>query len=130
MIYLLLFGYLREYIGGYHAKSYTSCRILYITLYLLNIIFINMIDYPFLLLISFVCIILTIKIAPVCNPNQPISDSEIPYYKKKGLIRLIQIIILFPITYIWDIKITKILCTLIITITILAVFQHCIVKED
>lgn len=92
--YLIIFITLRNFTGGYHANTYFKCKMVSIIVYSLSMIstrYINVSTAGYIILgiIGYLTIYI---LAPVENPNKPLTASE---HKKHKMISLI----LFSLIY-------------------------------
>ncbi|MEG0034888.1 MAG: accessory gene regulator B family protein [Bacilli bacterium] len=74
-IYIFLFDKLREYAGGYHARSYLECSLLFITLFIVCVVASNIIPYLCLFIISSSLLLLSTNYIPTYHPNKKANDS-------------------------------------------------------
>lgn len=95
ILFIYSFGYIREYVGGWHAKSYISCYLLTILVYL------SFLLLSYLSLTSNILLILSTIVlflyAPLQHPNNPFDDKHKRYYAKIARKRLIIILFLYLI---------------------------------
>lgn len=99
-LFLTFYCPIRQFSGGYHAESYRRCLLVFISLYIYNIYFLDILmfkelDYIIILLmiISYIGIYIC---APLEHRHNPLSEKEISNYKK--VVRcLISIAALFSI---------------------------------
>lgn len=123
ILFISSFGFLREYIGGYHANSYFQCFVQTILLYFL-VIFALQIPTYFLIALTTISLLLLSKIAPIEHPNNPISPLKANHFKTMWKKRtLLCIIISFPLFYIKT-SYGKIITINIILTTLLACIQY------
>ena len=77
-IYLLLFWTVRRFSGGFHAKTYTVCRVVFVGTYVSIICIGSILNTRFL--VSVICNIITIitmcLFAPVKHPNKDLTIRE------------------------------------------------------
>lgn len=80
LVFYFAFKYMRIYSGGYHAKTYTKCNIIYILTFSFAVILSRNIDTFEILIIFGVITLLTIIIlSPIESPNNPILVNQ--YYR-------------------------------------------------
>ena len=78
LCHVTVFILLRRFTGGYHAKTYLKCKIITIAVYLLVLVSATFVDVHWYLYPALLCIgNITIRfLAPVENPNKPLTDPE------------------------------------------------------
>ena len=96
--FLGTFIVMRQYIGGYHAKTHLGCiSIFAIVLYCFAILS-RYIPEEYELLISIfsdiMSVFLVLKFAPVEHPNKPLSDKENLRLRKNGIISTFTVLVL------------------------------------
>ncbi len=78
--FLVVFIFLRSYIGGYHATTHLNCYLSFVTVYLLAFGIQKLFPPQYLLialiLLSIFCITFVFRLAPKEHPNRPISPTE------------------------------------------------------
>jgi len=81
IIFIVLFGNLRKYAGGYHAKSFLGCNLSFILLFVLYLSLLQLHYIP----ISFIILSMAILImaCPIEHINKPISKNERNICRKK-----------------------------------------------
>lgn len=122
-LFISSFGFLREYIGGYHANSYFTCFIQYIFLFFTAILFLQIPIY-FLIVLTILSLLILTKIAPIEHPNNPFDSLKEERFKRMWKKRmLLCIIISFPLFYI-KVNYGKIIYINILLITVLAYLQY------
>lgn len=86
IIFLSCYCTLRQFTGGYHARSYVECTLTFVVIYLITIFIDNSIDidkYKYLLiLIMIFSICIIYKFSPLEHRNKPLSENEKKQYKK------------------------------------------------
>ena len=87
LVFFVMFVSIRLYVGGYHAKTYFQCKIMFISIYLL-VIFLSNLYLPIVgIVIALVSYLITvICFAPIENINKPLDDSEKKKYRKIGIV--------------------------------------------
>lgn len=99
-VFAFAFAILRQYIGGYHAKTHFGCMsILTVVLIIFSILSKNIpinFEIPISSVVTVISIILVILFAPVENSNKPLSDNDKIRLRKNGIlcIFIISIIIM------------------------------------
>lgn len=104
-VFIVTFIILRQYIGGYHAKTHFGCMTIFVVVLIIFSILakhtpINF-EIPVSVVIDVISIILVILFAPVEHPNKPLSDNDKMRLRKKGIfcIFVISVIITAMITF-------------------------------
>ena len=115
-LFMLSFIILRQYIGGYHAKTHTGCMSILGTVLIVFSQLVRFIpsesEMVVSILLSAISVILTMVFAPVEHPNKPLSESEKNNLRKRGATAvivtsiLIMIMSLFEFTGRWGMYIT------------------------
>lgn len=107
VVFLAAFIPLREYSGGFHAKTplrcyIVSCFTVFTVLFILRVVPDAMLNYS--IPISLVGSLLLFLVIPVEAKEKPLDESEKIYYKSKGgfLILLILVLTLVFIILDWD----------------------------
>lgn len=96
IIYIAAFYYIRKYTGGYHCKTYFSCNLSFIGIYLIYSYLVNTYTMTFLThgiyILSFVIIWL---LAPCDHENKILNEEEAKKYGiiSKGLLILYSLIL-------------------------------------
>ncbi|RGC47128.1 accessory gene regulator B family protein [Absiella sp. AM29-15] len=100
--YILLFSKMRETFGGFHCKSFLTCNLTYITIYILfELLLIIMVPQYIQIICSIVCTAIIWKLAPVDHANKILSETMKNGFSKeaKGLI-VITLICFYLISFI------------------------------
>lgn len=100
--YILLFSKMRETFGGFHCKSFLTCNLTYITIYILfELLLIIMVPQYIQIISSIVCTAIIWKLAPVDHANKLLSETMKNRFSKesKGLI-VITLICFYLISFI------------------------------
>lgn len=88
--FLITFIVIRQYIGGYHAKTHLGCMTILAVVIGCFVVLTRYIPKEFEIWISglftLMSIILIFKFAPVEHPNKPLSDNEKLRLRKCGII--------------------------------------------
>ena len=133
VIFLVVFISTREYAGGYHAKTFLSCSFIFITLYLLLLLFteISHKNFEFYQIISILSIsILTIlKFAPIKNCNKKLSQSVIVTNRKKSIVISAFWAILAVVIFPWEKKLSIVITLTLGIISMLMLIEK-LRKED
>ena len=92
------FSLYRKICGGYHAKTYTRCHLIFATnqiLFLLSLIFVpNQFCYILTGVGLITAIVLDILIAPIDHKNKPFNDKEYKKFKRQSIILSIGLCVL------------------------------------
>lgn len=123
VFYMSVFGYIREFSGGWHASTYTKCRLSYISIYLAAIFLFQSQKNFILFLISTLCCCILIMISPVEYPAKPLSRREKEVYRKKSISRILIVFFGMALFYIPCIEVSRILSCTVIAVTFLAILQ-------
>lgn len=92
LVFLFCLISLRQYTGGYHAKSYLKCNLTLISSYIICIVLygvlkVNTNFFPIFILILFLPFLFVIvRYAPIENSNKYISDERKVLYKVRSLV--------------------------------------------
>ena len=96
--FLTAFIVIRQYIGGYHAKTHLGCMSIFAVVLCCFAVLSRYIPAECEVWISMLSVILSIflilKFAPVEHPNKPISGKEKSKLKKSGIISAFTVFIL------------------------------------
>ena len=106
ILYILFFGYIREYAGGYHASSYLACYLSFVFLYGVGLFMVNL-NIQVLELIGFISAILLIFLCPVEHPNKPLSKNEIEVYREKNAERVLLSIVVALVLNLIQMELSK-----------------------
>lgn len=123
--FFLIFAVLRQYCGGFHAKSTFACTIAYITSYLFVIITSGSKNIDEIYTLSFYIVFhlafltMIVLYAPIDNSNKPIDKSERPKYKKKSVIISFFIMIVGIIAYYINIHLSAVISLTLFVIMIM-----------
>ena len=105
ILYLVMFIVLRSICGGYHAKNYWQCNLIFLIVTLLSLAMFRFIMieqfYAFHFIIIALSIIITAVYAPVENENKPLSKQQHFYYR---IISMVMVVLLSLISCILIIK--------------------------
>lgn len=92
-VFLIAFGILRTYAGGYHSSTYFKCFILTVVTMLASITMAKYITihYSYFITLPMLVIsaLLIFKYAPVDTPNKPLSVAECKIYRRKSIMVII-----------------------------------------
>lgn len=100
LIYMTSFIILRQFIGGYHAKTHIGCMGILAVVLTIFIYVISTYKYFSFVITVTSCItsgILVFRYAPVEHPNNPLSDKDIIILRKKSIISLLALTALIAI---------------------------------
>lgn len=96
--FLTTFIVIRQYIGGYHAKTHLGCMSIFAVVLCCFAVLSRYIPAECEVWISMLSVILSIflilKFAPVEHPNKPLSDKEKSRLRKDGIISAFTVFIL------------------------------------
>lgn len=83
LIFLICFILLRQCIGGYHSKTYLSCNLSFITVYLRFIYYRNyiMFSYEGLIKSVIISLVITFLLAPMEDKNKKINNEKKSFHK-------------------------------------------------
>ena len=105
VVFFFAFFLIRQFAGGYHAKTETRCEILSTLSILCCIVLIKlskMYDIRIALLsISFVFATLIFILCPLDTPEKPLNDKEYKYFRKISWIILSLIIVAIIVSFIF-----------------------------
>ncbi len=97
VIFMSMYIPLRSYAGGYHARTQIGCYFFSIVLITISVIIMKVLSWD-----SFICCIINIItsssiiiLSPVEDINKPLSESERVLYRKKAIVILTFLIIIF-----------------------------------
>lgn len=91
LVYMISFIILRQFIGGYHAKTHMGCMGILTVVLTIFIYVISTYKYFSFIITVTSCItsaILVLRYAPVEHPNNPLSDKDKIILRKKSIITL------------------------------------------
>jgi accessory gene regulator B len=96
--FLMTFIIIRQYIGGYHAKTHLGCMSILAVVLCCFAILTRCIPDQYEIWISMLSvvssIILILRFAPVEHPNKPLSDNEKLRLRKRGIISMFIVFVL------------------------------------
>ena len=94
MIYLFIFTRLRTIMGGYHCKTYFTCNVAYISIYLIFEFLIGL-EWEFqnIFLMELFSSVLIWCYAPSEHKNKPLSNDEYRQFRLKSRIMVIMMVI-------------------------------------
>ena len=129
MIFLLVFGNIREYSGGYHANTSFQCTVFSILTFLLCK-GISSVFGDIIIVLSAISLVLICNLAPVTNYNKPNTTSTLKKAKQKTM-RLSILWFLIALICQWvSIKCFEIIFSIIIAILLLMIIQMYKVKGE
>ena len=86
LLFLACYCPIRQFTGGYHAVNYRNCLLVFITIFLINIVILhNIMIYSLneiIILLAFISYIGIYLLAPVEHRNNPLSHKDKKHYKK------------------------------------------------
>lgn len=89
VLFLMVFISTREYSGGYHAKSFLSCSVLFISLYFILLVFAGMLYKNFELyhisVILLIHLFIILKYSPIKNERKPLTQKVVIANRKKSI---------------------------------------------
>ena len=92
IIFILLIKYIRIYSGGYHAKTYIVCNMVFISSYLLSVLISHCLcNVPegiiimLMLVTTLVTVLAMLTLAPIENVNKPITAERRSILKLKAV---------------------------------------------
>lgn len=103
MIFLLTLCSLRQFSGGFHAKTFWLCRlsmiITFLCVLIINYVLLHIVDYNIMLVfaIDIISMILVAVLAPVKHPNKSLTDQQ---KKKNKLMAIITSAVLSAVSVI------------------------------
>lgn len=122
VLYELIMSTSRSILGGYHCKTYISCILLYVFLFIINLIMSNIkLDISIIIFIEVIGMLLTIICNPVINENKPLSNNKKAKFKKLSVIYTVLIIALVNTLIFYYIKFYNFLIYIFITLQILTI---------
>lgn len=92
VVYIMFFGFLRIWAGGYHASTHLKCCVTYAIFAFATIFLMRSFNFELSIQtigVGIVCIIsiyLVFRYAPVDTENKPLSKSEYDLYKRRSRI--------------------------------------------
>lgn len=131
VIFSILFSALRQYVGGYHAKTFIVCKCTVCIIFMIEVCLSRFLigTYPFILgNIAGVWFLFVVwKYAPVRNENKRYYEGQIERLKKAGR-RLCVTVYVCSIPFYFLNR--KVYCIFIATMTIVMLFMMKEVKRD
>lgn len=124
---------IRQYAGGYHASNYKRCLLVFLSIYLLNILILDILIYfnLYYLILGATCIsfIGIWILSPIEHRNNPLSKNEISQYKKvvRRIISIGFVSILLGINLKFTYKYALYLASVIVCVFIMLILA--IIKE-
>ncbi|MDW7669541.1 MAG: accessory gene regulator B family protein [Bacillota bacterium] len=119
IIFMVAYGWIRPYAGGYHSRTKLRCYFFSIGLIVTVLLIIKYISFSTfaLITITLVSSIIILILAPVEDKNKPLDEIEKTIFKKRTNIRLIILIGLTVLFWILGLKQISI-CIIISLITL------------
>lgn len=91
ILWIIVFNSMRMNIGGFHAMTQTTCSVYSVALGLLSVLGGKIVIFstlPIILIFS-VCFIVIYVMAPLLNPNHPLSEKNKKRARNRGLLFLV-----------------------------------------
>lgn len=88
LLFYICFLVLRRYCGGFHAKSYLSCNLIFTVVLLLSLLFISKYESlsdKGLIVITLISFLSIVFFAPISHENKPLLESELKIYRKVAI---------------------------------------------
>lgn len=96
IIFLVCYCPIRQFTGGYHADNYKKCLLIFILIFLINLAYLNNLNYMYsnstLIYLTFLSYMGIWVLAPIEHRHNPLSNKEKKRYKK--IVRLLISIVL------------------------------------
>ena len=122
LIFFAMFVSVRLYTGGYHAKTFTGCKTVFITICLLISLLSELSLPPVLCILILLLFIITgCFIAPIENHNKPLTNEEQMKYHKISIVISVFWSVAALLSYFFAIKICLTITLTSAAITILMV---------
>ncbi len=89
IVFLITLCGIRQFSGGFHAKTFTVCRLTFIATYMVVLIIshiISNLNIRYIALINILCIIFISWFAPIEHPNKPMTALQKKANKIKSII--------------------------------------------
>lgn len=118
IMYFFLFMILRKFCGGYHCRTYFSCILTHISIYMFYVIIKRLIDFENLYLV-FLSLLSMIILAPV--HLRKLDESE---YKKYKIISILITILYIIIYYVTQEMIVLYVLYIIVILLFLCIIRH------
>lgn len=107
-VFWIGFYILRTLSGGYHAKSYLSCHVLFFINHIIFIITLYCIPNQYKALVAIIMIIistlLVLLFSPVDHPNKPFINNEKQRFKILSNLYIIGVSIIFVVLYVISVE--------------------------
>lgn len=85
VLFMLMFGILRVYCGGYHAKTHVSCIFIFIAIYGFSMAVAEFLPEnfrgAFSILTGIICFVIIFFLAPIEHENKPLIGDEYSKYR-------------------------------------------------
>jgi accessory gene regulator B len=124
-LFLVVFVALRRFTGGYHANSYLTCYLGFVSIYISFILILRSNILEKYMLISFILLIVSVLIIAVFSPveheNKPINNKKKIKYKKLSLLTLIIELLVLLLFFSLNIKFFSVIMLNIILVAILQI---------
>ena len=128
-IFLLVFGNIREYSGGYHANTEIPCTIFSVLTFVLCKGLSNVLGNSIIYL-SIISLVLICAMAPVTNPNKPNTALTLKNAKQKTILLSVECFMLALIGQCLSLKCFEIIYSIIIFILLLMIVQIYKVRRE
>lgn len=129
LLFIFFFGYIREFVGGYHANSYLGCYIKFIILYLYSILSLHL-EENLIICMTIISLTILFLIIPVEHPNNKLNYYERKKYRQIAIKRIFVSIISCIILRFFKLVFSKMIMIVLIITTGLALFQLLINKSE
>jgi Accessory gene regulator B. len=105
--FIIVLSLLRQYTGGWHAKTIPISRVSYFVTFCICIMLLSWkISYTYLVLINVILFPYTFCFSPIEIPDTNLNEAQISIYKKKSIVVYFEMLfislILFPCYYIYS----------------------------
>lgn len=122
ILYEIILSTSRSILGGFHCKTYISCILLYVSLFIVNLAISNIKLGSLLIIpIEFIGLLMTTICNPISNENKPLSYNKRIKFKKLSIIYIIAIITIINIMIYYHIWIYNFIIYIFITLQILTI---------
>jgi len=102
--YLLAFMPLRQLAGGYHAKNHLRCFLILMCIYAGFLLIVQFLPLQYIFIAMTICLAasgaLVFIFSPIDDPNKPMSEKELIFFKRKSRLAIIGYIVLTPLLFI------------------------------
>lgn len=125
IFYYVVFVILRQLTGGYHADSYLKCNLVFsgvsfCTLGMIKLCYIShMYTLTFHFLILAMVMLSVCKLAPIENPNKPMTQDELKHNHKIAIILTVILTVISCITFYFQLEISILIAFTLFSISAL-----------